>query len=81
MSLCAPTTLPILLLPYLNVHLYSLPPVACVFLGVSQQALLLPSPSSPAVLAAWLLWTLLAHLLLQIHSCILRREGTTYRTL
>ncbi|KAK5877934.1 hypothetical protein CesoFtcFv8_025393 [Champsocephalus esox] len=50
--------------------------VACVFLGVSQQALLLPSPSSPAVLAAWLLWTLLAHLLLQIHSCTLRSEGT-----
>ncbi|KAJ4925459.1 hypothetical protein JOQ06_018189 [Pogonophryne albipinna] len=50
--------------------------VACVFLGVSQQALLLPSPSSPAVLAVWLVWTLLAHLLLQIHSCTLRREGS-----
>ncbi|KAK1885269.1 putative ferric-chelate reductase 1 [Dissostichus eleginoides] len=50
--------------------------VACVFLGVSQQALLLPSPSSPAVLAVWLLWILLAHLLLQIHSCTLRREGS-----
>ncbi|KAF3836483.1 hypothetical protein F7725_029041, partial [Dissostichus mawsoni] len=44
--------------------------------GTAGQALLLPSPSSPAVLAVWLLWILLAHLLLQIHSCTLRREGS-----
>ncbi|XP_063768568.1 putative ferric-chelate reductase 1 isoform X2 [Eleginops maclovinus] len=51
--------------------------VACVFLGVAQQALLLPGPYSPAMLTAWLLWIVLAHLLLQIHSCRLRRGGSS----
>uniref|UniRef100_A0A3B4XG49 Ferric chelate reductase 1 n=1 Tax=Seriola lalandi dorsalis TaxID=1841481 RepID=A0A3B4XG49_SERLL len=45
----------------------------CVFLGAAQQALLLPSPWSPSGLTAWLLWILLAELLLLIH----RRRGTT----
>ncbi|KAM7390913.1 hypothetical protein PAMA_008895 [Pampus argenteus] len=49
----------------------------CVFLGAAQQALLLPSSWSPAVLTVWLLWIVLADLLLLIHSCTLRREGTS----
>ncbi|XP_040921469.1 putative ferric-chelate reductase 1 [Toxotes jaculatrix] len=44
----------------------------CVFLGAAQQALLLPIPWSPAVLTGWLLWIVLADLLLLIHPCRLR---------
>ncbi|TKS88092.1 putative ferric-chelate reductase 1 [Collichthys lucidus] len=47
----------------------------CVFLGVAQQALLLPSPWSPAVLIGWLLWIVLADLLLLIHSYTHRSRG------
>ncbi|XP_029002278.1 putative ferric-chelate reductase 1 isoform X2 [Betta splendens] len=46
--------------------------VVCLFLGAAQQALLLPSPWSPVVLAAWLLWIVLSDMLLLIHSCTLR---------
>ncbi|XP_051795999.1 putative ferric-chelate reductase 1 [Acanthochromis polyacanthus] len=49
----------------------------CVFQGPGQQALLLPSPWSPAVLTGWMLWILLADLLLLIHSCKFRDRGTT----
>ncbi|KAM9337350.1 putative ferric-chelate reductase 1 [Symphorus nematophorus] len=49
--------------------------VVCVFLGAAQQALMLPSPWSPAVMTGWLLWIVLADLLLLIHSCRLRRRG------
>ncbi|XP_008297813.1 putative ferric-chelate reductase 1 isoform X2 [Stegastes partitus] len=49
----------------------------CVFQGPTQQALLLPSPWSPAALAGWLLWILLADLLLLIHSCRFRSRGTS----
>ncbi|KAF7644850.1 hypothetical protein LDENG_00214640 [Lucifuga dentata] len=48
---------------------------ACVFLGVQQQALLLPTPWSPAVLIGWLLWIVLVDVLLLILSCRLRRSG------
>ncbi|XP_034427705.1 putative ferric-chelate reductase 1 isoform X7 [Hippoglossus hippoglossus] len=44
----------------------------CVFLGAAQQALLLPSPWSPAVLTGWLLWIMMVDLLLLIHQCGLR---------
>ncbi|XP_067434329.1 putative ferric-chelate reductase 1 isoform X2 [Thunnus thynnus] len=47
----------------------------CVFLGAAQQALLLPSPWSPAVLTGWLLWIVLVDLLLLIPSCKFRNKG------
>ncbi|XP_050922681.1 putative ferric-chelate reductase 1 isoform X2 [Lates calcarifer] len=47
----------------------------CVFLGAAQQALLLPSPWSPAVLTGWVLWIVLTDLLLLIHSCRRRSRG------
>ncbi|XP_029934643.1 putative ferric-chelate reductase 1 isoform X2 [Myripristis murdjan] len=47
----------------------------CIFLGVGQQALLLPSPWCPAVLTGWLLWIVLADLLLLIHSHRLQTAG------
>nr|XP_046227921.1 putative ferric-chelate reductase 1 [Scatophagus argus]XP_046227922.1 putative ferric-chelate reductase 1 [Scatophagus argus] len=47
----------------------------CVFLGSAQQALLLPSPWSPAVLTGWLLWIVLVDLMLLIHSCRLRSRA------
>ncbi|XP_035853977.1 putative ferric-chelate reductase 1 isoform X1 [Sander lucioperca] len=49
--------------------------VGCVFLGVAQQTLPLPSPWSSAVLTGWLLWIVLANLLLQNHSYRLRSRG------
>ncbi|KAF1372753.1 hypothetical protein PFLUV_G00251860 [Perca fluviatilis] len=49
--------------------------VGCVFLGVAQQTLPLPSPWSSAVLTGWLLWIVLADLLLQNHSYRLRSRG------
>ncbi|XP_058483953.1 putative ferric-chelate reductase 1 [Solea solea] len=49
--------------------------MVCVFLGVAQQALLLPSPWSPAVLTGWLLWIMLTDLLLLIHTYTLRNTG------
>ncbi|XP_029385463.1 putative ferric-chelate reductase 1 isoform X2 [Echeneis naucrates] len=51
--------------------------VACVFLGSTQQALLLPSPWSTAVLTAWLLWIMLADLLILIHSWSFRCRGNS----
>ncbi|XP_059182905.1 putative ferric-chelate reductase 1 [Centropristis striata] len=42
--------------------------VACVFLGTAQQALLIPRQRSVALLTGWLLWIVLANLLLLIHS-------------
>lgn len=50
-------------------------PVACMFLGAAQQALLLPSLWSPTLLTGWLLWIVLADLLLLIHSCRLHSRG------
>ncbi|XP_029313450.1 putative ferric-chelate reductase 1 [Cottoperca gobio] len=49
--------------------------VVCVFLGAAQQALQLPSPWSAAVLTGWLLWIVLANLLLLIRSYRLRSPG------
>ncbi|AWP20996.1 putative ferric-chelate reductase 1 [Scophthalmus maximus] len=49
----------------------------CVFLGAAQQALLLPGPWSPAVLTAWLLWIVLADLLLLVHRCTLGSRGNS----
>ncbi|XP_054478623.1 putative ferric-chelate reductase 1 isoform X2 [Anoplopoma fimbria] len=49
--------------------------VVCVFLGAAQQALLLSSPWSAAMLTGWLLWILLANLLLLMHSYRLRSRG------
>ncbi|CAK6973285.1 putative ferric-chelate reductase 1 [Scomber scombrus] len=49
--------------------------VVCVFLGAGQQALLLPSPWSPIVLTGWLLWIVLADLLLLTHTYTLRSKG------
>ncbi|XP_074478068.1 putative ferric-chelate reductase 1 isoform X1 [Sebastes fasciatus] len=49
--------------------------VVCVFLGAAQQALLLPSPRAAAALTGWLLWIVLANLLLLVHSYRLRRTG------
>ncbi|XP_041824125.1 putative ferric-chelate reductase 1 isoform X2 [Melanotaenia boesemani] len=51
--------------------------VVCVFLAFNQQLLLLPSPWSPAVLAGWLLWILLADLLLLIHTYRIRSKGSS----
>lgn len=42
--------------------------VACIFLGVQQQALLLPGSWSAGVLAGWLVWSLLLDLVLQIYG-------------
>ncbi|XP_034998905.2 putative ferric-chelate reductase 1 isoform X2 [Hippoglossus stenolepis] len=49
----------------------------CVFLGAAQQALLLPSPWSPAVLTGWLLWIMMVDLLLLIHQCRLRGNSSS----
>ncbi|XP_071341666.1 putative ferric-chelate reductase 1 isoform X2 [Trachinotus anak] len=51
--------------------------MVCVFLGAAQQALLLPSPWSPAMLTAWLLWIVLTDLLLLIYPCKLRNRGNS----
>ncbi|CAB1456995.1 unnamed protein product [Pleuronectes platessa] len=48
----------------------------CVFLGAAQQALLLPSPWSPALLTGWLLWIMMVDLLLLIHQCRLRGNSS-----
>ncbi|KAM6953755.1 putative ferric-chelate reductase 1 [Aplochiton taeniatus] len=53
--------------------------VACVFLGVQQQALLLPGSWSAGVVAGWLIWSLLLDLVLQIHARRLRGKNEVYR--
>ncbi|KAF3703414.1 putative ferric-chelate reductase 1 [Channa argus] len=49
--------------------------VVCMFLGASQQALLLASLWSPAMLTGWLCWIALADMLLLIQSSRLRSRG------